>query len=319
MLKIVFFGTPDYVLPVLDALHKEYKIPREESGIVAVVTQPPRPTGRKKEMTFSPVDTWAHQKNIHIYFEAAKIVEEGVEADLGVLASYGEFIPKNVINHFKYGVINIHPSLLPKWRGSSPVQASILSGEKETGASVIRLDNELDHGPIISKFKEEIEASDTSESLRNKLFERSAQFLLDLLPNYISGKVKPQEQEHKKATFTIQIKKQDGFISPELLEASINGKTIKNDLEIKWIKDYSLAPNPANIERFIRAMQPWPGAWTMVKLNTKDEGLGPRRLKIISAHLDSTTQSLVLDLVQLEGKNAVSWEEFKKGYPEMEF
>src|SRR5581483_6897875 len=112
MLKVIFFGTPDYVIPILENLHKYYKV-------VGVVTQPPKLAGRHQEKTFSAVDTWAykHKLNIIHFWD-----QELPPADLGVVASYGKIIPQEIINHFKYGILNIHPSLLPKYRGASPIQ-----------------------------------------------------------------------------------------------------------------------------------------------------------------------------------------------------
>src|SRR3972149_4127019 len=154
-MKIVFFGTPEYVLPVLEELHKKIKR-KIGSPIVGVVTQSPKPAGREKKITFSPVDAWAHKRKIPIYYKLSDLLGKRIVADLGVLAAYGEIIPEAVIKNFKYGIINLHPSLLPKFRGASPVQAAIVSGKPVTGVTVIKLDAKLDHGPIVSQFKEEI-------------------------------------------------------------------------------------------------------------------------------------------------------------------
>src|SRR3972149_7895979 len=137
-MHIVFFGTPDYVVSVLEKLHKEFKA-KTEPPIAALVTQEPKLSGRKQFNSFSPVDTWAYQHKKLIFFDPIDIVNKNIAADIGVLASFGKIIPDAVINHFKYGIINIHPSLLPNWRGSSPVQASIISGEKTTGVTFMKL------------------------------------------------------------------------------------------------------------------------------------------------------------------------------------
>src|SRR3989337_484696 len=110
-MKIVFFGTPDYVLRVLETLHKAFKSPAGESPIAAVVTQPPKPTGRKEILTYSAVDAWAYSKKIPIFFKPEDIVEKKVKADLGILASYGAIIPKSAIDYLKFGILNINPSL----------------------------------------------------------------------------------------------------------------------------------------------------------------------------------------------------------------
>lgn len=291
-MKIVFFGTPDYVLPVLKALYKTCEV-------VSVVTQNPKEVGRKKFITRSPVDNWAYKHKIPVTYDFAEIPS----ADLGVVAAYGRIIPKSVIANFKFGILNIHPSLLPKWRGASPVQAAILSGETETGVSIIKMDEEVDHGPIVAQFKEDVLPDDTAGSLRARLFERSADVLTALIKPFVEGKITPRLQNHKEATSTHLIKKQNGFI------------------------DLKKTP-PEEAERFIRAMQPWPVSWTYVHLAKSDNEVGysklkaKRRLKILDAHTETLSfkhSVLRLDEVQLEGKNPVSWKEFELGYPNAEF
>lgn len=271
MLKIIFFGTPDYVLPILEDLCKHYKL-------VAVVTKPPKLAGRKQIRVFSAVDNWAHKRKIRVITD---LTEELPVAKLAVVASFGKIIPKKVINKFPNGILNIHPSLLPKYRGASPIQSQIIDGVTDTGVSIIKMDEKMDHGPIVSQFKETINNDDTNISLRKRLFERSAQFLIEMLPNYLEDRIKLKEQDHKKATFTKIISKEDGFVD------------LKKD-------------NPIEIERKFKALTPWPGIWTLIN---------GKRLKIIDAHLEN--EKLVLDKVQLEGKKPVSFKEFKQGYPKV--
>ncbi|KKT67322.1 MAG: methionyl-tRNA formyltransferase, methionyl-tRNA formyltransferase [Candidatus Curtissbacteria bacterium GW2011_GWC1_44_33] len=272
-MKIVFFGTPDYVLPVLTSLHKKFVTGPGVSPIAAVVTQSPKPTGRKQILTYSPVDKWA------------ELIKNSVKADIGVLAAYGEIIPKNVIDTFPHGILVVHPSLLPKYRGASPIQGAIANGDKQVGVTIIKMDEKIDHGPIVSQFKEETKPDDTTETLRARLFERSKDVIAEMIEPYLQGKIKPKEQNHDEATYTKIITKQDGFIEAERFTSEA-----------------------AKAERFIRAMQPWPQAWTFI---------GKKRLKILKAHLENG--KLVLDEVQLEGKNPVSWKEFKMGYPKVAF
>jgi len=323
-MRIIFFGTPDYVIPVVERLHKTFKAKTGESPIVAVVTQPPKPIGRKQQLEYSPVDTWAHKKGIKIIRELD--IKGFPEADLGILASYGMIIPDEILKFFPYGILNIHPSLLPKWRGSSPVQATITEG-KEAGATVIKLDEKMDHGPIVAQFKDEIKEDDTTFSLRNRLFERSAEIITDLIPAYIQGKFTPREQDHDKTTFTREIKKENAYIPTEVLNAAVQGLPLKGEWNIQFLKDYVITPSPKIIERFIRAMQPWPESWTTVQLSAKDKGQNTKRLKILKSHLETSLSTkynlpstkLVLDEVQLEGKNPVSWKQFIEGYPEVKF
>ena len=182
-MKIVFFGTPDFVIPVLDSLHKGFKDHSGISPIVAVVTQKPKPVGRKKKITYTPVDNWAHKKTIPKYHYPNDLISENVSADIGILAAYGSIIPQEILNRFPLGILNIHPSLLPSFRGASPVQAIITSGKK-AGATIIKLDNKLDHGPIVTSFKEIINKDDTTGTLRERLFKRSTDVLVDLLPAF---------------------------------------------------------------------------------------------------------------------------------------
>lgn len=270
-MKVVFFGTPYYVTPVLDALNKYHKL-------LMVVTQPPKPSGRDKKITYSAVDNWAHSKRIPKTFD----LQEIPEAELGIVAAYGKIIPDEIINKFKYGILNIHPSLLPKYRGASPVQSAIAAGEEKTGLTVIQMDKKMDHGPIVSQFKEDIAVDDTTVTLRDRLFERSADFIIALIPNYVSGKINLKAQDDAEATFTKIINKDDGYID------MTQGEDKKK-------------------EAFIRAMSPWPGAWTYIKVNKEK-----KRLKILKAHLEEG--KLVLDEVQLEGKNPVTWKQFESAY-----
>lgn len=278
-MKIVFFGTPEYVLPILKSIHKKFVTGPGKSPIVAVVTQSPKPTGRKQILTYSPIDKWAHGRKIPIFYKSADLINEKMEMELGVCAAFGEIIPKVVIDKFKYGILNIHPSLLPRYRGASPIQAAIANGDTVTGVSIIKMDEKVDHGPIISQFEEDIKPNDTTESLRARLFERSAEVTSVLIEPFIQGKIIPRIQNDEVATFTKITTKQDGFIDLKKVDG-------------------------AAAERFMRAMHPWPGAWTLVD---------DKRLKLLKAHLE--TDKLVLDEVQLEGKNPVSYKQFKEAYP----
>ena len=317
-MKIVFFGTPEYVLPILTAIHKTFKDRGGKSPVVAVVTQPPKPIGRKKFLTYSPVDTWAHKREIPKFYKSTDLLKESIKADLGILAAYGEIIPKEVIDIFPNGILNIHPSLLPKYRGASPVQAAILSEEKETGVTIIKIDEKPDHGLIVSQFREETLESDTSGTLRKRLFQRSAEVLTSLIPAYLEGKIKLKEQNHDEATFTRLIKKDHGFIPPKYFATTLQGGTLKGKWEIPFMRDYSIVPSPSFLERFIRAMDPWPGAWTNIKIKDQNSKIKIMRLKILKAHLEKepVTSNLLLvpDTVQLEGKNPFTWKQFIDTY-----
>jgi methionyl-tRNA formyltransferase len=306
-MKIVFFGTPDYVVPVLEALHKTYNKGREWQ-LIAAVTQSPKPVGRKQLIERSAVDNWAYKHKIPVAHDSNDVPE----ATIGVLASYGKLIPDEIINRFELGILNIHPSSLPEFRGASPIQATILSGQDHATVTVMKMDAEMDHGPIISTFKEPVHDDDTSETLRNRIFERSAQFIIDLIPSYLSGKIQPKTQNHDEATFTKMINKQDGFIPPVYIQTAMAGEQLTDEWNIRWISDYTIQPGPHAVDRFIRSMSPWPNAFSEIS-----NGTVQKRVIIHKAHIENG--KLVLDEVQLEGKNIVSGEELKKGYPDFKF
>jgi len=245
--KIIFFGTPDYVIPVLEKLHKYHEI-------VAVVTQSPKPVGREKVLTYSAVDKWAFKKHIPRNFDYVDLPE----GDLGVCASFGMIIPEKVLNHFKFGILNIHPSLLPNFRGSSPIQSTLITGTNPTGVSIIKMDEKMDHGPVLTQFKEDVLENDTNETLRARLFKKSADVLIEMIPAYIDGKIKLKPQDQSKATLTKIISRQDGFVDLD-----------KND--------------PIIIERKFRAYTPWPGIWTLVN---------GKRLKILEFKNEPITVQL---------------------------
>lgn len=204
---------------------------------------------------------------------------------VGILASYGKILTKEEIEKPKHGILNLHPSLLPKYRGPTPVPTAILNGEQETGVTIFKIDEKVDHGPILSQLKEAIRPDDTADELLKRLFTAGGQVLTTILPAYLEGKIKPREQDDSQATDTKKFTREDG--------------------QINWQE------TPAKIERKIRAFQPWPGTWTEVKIKSEK-----KRLKILKAHLENN--QLILDQVQLEGKNPVNYKQFQEGYPKAE-
>lgn len=311
MVKIVFFGTPEYVLPVLERINREFR-ENNKSPIVAVVTQKPKPSGRKQKLEYSAIDRWAHERKVKTYYDAIKLMEDGIEADLGILAAYGAILPEKLIKYFPKGIINIHPSLLPKFRGASPVQGQILEGVDKTGATIIKLDALMDHGPIIAQFEEAVNSNDTTETLRVRLFEKSTEVLSETIAPYLSGKIKPKEQEHDKASFTRLIKKEYGHIPSRFIKPLMAGEVVSDIWEIGVIKDYAVKPTADLVVRLSKALVPWPGLWTTFKNNGKE-----RRLKILEVSADN--DKLLINKVQIEGKTAVNWSEFMRGYPQADF
>lgn len=319
-MKIVFFGTPDYVLPVLESL--------KGAGyeIAAVVCQPPKPVGRKGILTPSPVAEWADKNNVQIIDSRPKdCVEElnKIGAPVAVLEAYGRLIPQEVIDIFPKGIINVHPSLLPKYRGASPVEGALVSGDIETGVTIMKLDVDLDHGPILSQFTEPINKDDTRVTLRKRLFDRAAKVLIEILPKYLNGEIELKKQDHDQATFTTLMKKEMGFIPPKYVDLALQGQTLQGEKwSIPFVRDLTLTPSPLTLDRFIKSVNPWPGAWTNVKvIRNKQKEI--RKLKILKTRVEKDPityhLSLIPDLVQLEGKNPVSWKQFKEGYTDATF
>lgn len=273
-MRIIFFGTPDYVIPILEKLHKYHEI-------VAVVTQSPKPVGRDKKITYSAVDQWAFKKHIVRNFDYVNLPE----ADMGVCASFGMIIPKVILDSFPHGIINIHPSLLPQFRGSSPIQATIISGVNPTGVSIIKMSEKMDAGPILTQFKEDVMPNDTNETLRARLFEKSADVLLEMIPAYTIGKINLKPQDESKVTITKMVKKEDGYVD-----------LYTDSHDLIWKK--------------YRAYSPWPGIWTLLRLKAP-EGQA-QRVKITKCRFEDN--KLIIDEVQPESKNPTNWNVFRRTY-----
>ncbi|MFH1392873.1 MAG: methionyl-tRNA formyltransferase [Patescibacteria group bacterium] len=266
-MKIVFMGTPEFSVTILEALlDSNYEI-------VAVITNPDAPVGRKQILTPSPVKILAEKNKIPV-IQPEKMRDN---IDLAIVAAYGKIIPKNILDVPRFGTINVHPSFLPKYRGASPIQNAILNGDKKTGVTIMKLDEEMDHGPILANSELLIANSDTYESLSQKLAIAGAELLIKTIPDYVSGKIKPVEQKHSEATYTKIIKKEDG--------------------KINWSKSAS------ETERMIRAFYPWPTAWTI---------WDGKILKILEAKIRNG--SLEIKKLQLEGGKILPIKEFLNGH-----
>jgi len=278
-LNIVFFGTSEFAVPALEILI------RENYNIVAVITAPDKPAGRKKTLSPSPVKLKAESLSLKV-LQPATLKDEvifenfkNLNPDLCVIAAYGKIIPKKFLDVPRHGFLNIHPSLLPKYRGPSPVQTAILDGATQTGVTIIVVDEEVDHGPILESRKWKVESGKRYKELEKELAELGAKLLIETLPKYVSGKVKPVPQDHSQATFTRMFTREDG--------------------RINWDN------SPDKIYNQIRALNPEPGAWTV----WKDKVLNIKKAKLID-------EKLKLEIVQMEGRKEVPFKEFLNGYPD---
>jgi methionyl-tRNA formyltransferase len=275
-LNVVFFGTPSFVVPVLENLHKNF-------NLVGVVTAPDTEQGRKKILTPSPVKSYAEKNNIEV-FQPDKLdtllLEKlrKVKADIFVVAAYGKIIPQSIIESPRFGSVNIHPSLLPLYRGPSPIQTALLNGDSTTGISIIKMDEKMDHGPILSQWKVDLQADDTFEKLHFSLFEEAAKKLPSIITDYVENRIVPTPQIDAHTTTCHMITRVSGYF------------------------DSNNPPNPQELDRMIRAYYPWPNAWTKLKLANGKE-------QIVKFYPG--------DKVQVEGGKPMNLEEFFNGHPEL--
>ncbi len=259
MQPIIFFGSAPISNVVLQKLI-DAKVP-----VTAVVTKPDKPVGRHLKLTPNPVKTLALQNKIKVYDSLSDLdVAKGI---IGLVAAYGKIIPQKVLDKFNIQIYNIHPSLLPKYRGPSPLQQQILDGVTETGITIIQIDEKMDHGPIVAQEKDELLPDDTTQSLGKRLFTRGTDlFLKTQDPKY---KIHTTEQDHSQATYTKLLTRQDGFIPYDQFSLYLSDST-QNHYD----------PH-SYVSRLFRAYHPWPGIWSL-----DPQG---RRVKLVS--LPQTTNS----------------------------
>ena len=235
-LRTVFLGTSEFALPALRRLVDS------EYDIAGVYTQPDRPAGRGRQERPSPVKVLATEFGLPVYQPPQISAPESVEAlaalrpDVMVAAAYGQILRQPVLDVPPLGVLNIHPSLLPRYRGASPVAAAILAGDEETGVTIMLMVLALDEGPIVSQRRVGIDAGDTTGTLTDRLAREGADLLMESLPAYVDGSLQPQPQNAALASYVSTVKKEDGAI------------------------DWTLPT--AQVWRRVRAYSPWPGAFT---------------------------------------------------------
>ncbi len=233
--RIVFMGTPEFALPTLERLATHYPL-------VGVVTQPDRPAGRGRRMLASPVKEFALAEGIPVFqperlrrVEAVEQVRAWVP-DLIVVAAYGQILRPSILEIPRLGVLNVHASLLPRWRGAAPVQAALLAGDRVTGVTIMKLDEGMDTGPIMAKREVPILPGETAGELEARLAEIGGQLLLEVLPDYVAGRLQPQPQPQEGVTLTQRIPTDAAGI------------------------DWSCSA--VTLERHVRAFAPVPGAFT---------------------------------------------------------
>jgi len=318
LLRIIYMGTPQFAVPPLEALIKGAepgKVLPEGYEIVTVVTRADKPSGRGRSIVYSPVKQAALAHDLPVWQPGSfKKAEHSTalaqyQADLYIVAAFGQILPQSVLDQPRYGTLNIHASLLPKYRGADPIAEAILEGDSETGISIMLLDAGIDTGPILHRRSIPISEDETTGSLTAKLADLGAQALLAVLPAWIAQRITPEAQDEHSASHTRMLTKEDG--------------------QINWQKPAVV------IARQVRAYRPWPGTYTTWR---------GKLLKIVNAYalaLDPATPVapgtvithneaghavlaiatgqglLVVKQLQLEGKKAMSSEEFLRGYAQI--
>lgn len=302
MMKIVFMGTPDFAVGTLHALAES------EHEILAVVTQPDKPKGRGKALQPTPVKEEALRYGIPVY-QPKKVREEEFQAvlrelnpDLIVVVAFGQLIPKSILELPRYGCVNVHASLLPKYRGAAPIQWAVIDGEKESGVTIMKMDEGLDTGDMIAKAVVPLAADETGGSLFDKLSQIGAQLLIDTIPALEAGTAVCEKQPQESPTpYAAMLNKKMGLID--------------------WNQDASV------IECLIRGLNPWPSAYTYLKGKT----LKIWQAKVVERQQEAEpgtvirvdkkqlvvackTNALSIQRLQLEGKKQMETEAFLRGY-----
>lgn len=285
--KIAYFGTPQFSADYLEKLLLDSELP---VSVKFIVTQPDKKVGRKQLITKSPVRELAERYKLPVITDLNNVPSLLKEVDLALLFAYGKIISKELLDSPRYGFWNIHPSLLPKYRGPSPIAAPLLNGDHETGVSLMKMDEQMDHGPLIAQESCYIFPLWRRDHLEKHLIEVGYELFKKVILNYsLDLSNTPYiDQNHSDATYTTRMKKEDGYVS-------LADLTTANTLKKKEI-----------FNKF-RAYYPWPGIWTSLSI-----GSHKRRLKLIKLHWEN--EDLLIKTVQLEGKNEVSYDQFKKAY-----
>ncbi len=290
-------GTPDFAVPVLEKLSSNFQV-------TGVITQPDRPSGRGQKLISSAVKDSAESLNLEIFQPGNVNSKSTLEKinnwnpDLIAVAAFGQILSPKLLALPKYGCLNVHASLLPRWRGASPINAAILNGDLNSGVTIIEMAEGLDDGPILAQESTPIQSEETAGSLSERLCSLGADLLLKTIPPYISGEILSIEQDHSKSTYASMLKRKDGLL----------------DFHQK----------AEDLARQVRAFSPWPGTYTI---------WNDQRLIIHLAHAISVTSPgagvftryegnpaigtgdgiLVLDYLQLAGKRKVPGKDFLRG------
>lgn len=301
MVKIVFMGTPEFSVPTLKALAAAY-------DVIGVVTQPDRPAGRSREPVPPPVKVAASMLGIPVMQPERLRRPEVIEAlrqwpaDLYVVAAFGQILPQVVLDLPRLGGLNVHASLLPRWRGASPIQHAIKAGDTRTGVTIMKMDAGLDTGPILTAQEVDIAPNETSATLHDRLSKLGAELLIPTIKGYVEGTIVPRPQPAEGVTLAPQIRKDDG--------------------RIEW------SASAERIDHMVRAFTPWPGTFTMwrgrlVKVlsgRVEQGNLPAGCVDVVDGQMLIGTGSGVYSptRLQLAGRQALDVRAFVNGQPEID-
>ncbi len=297
--RVVFMGSPSFAVPTLEGLVGRY-------SVVGVVTQPDRPAGRGSRLRPPPVKVTAERLGLPVFQPKKVAAPDALEhlrawaPDVIVVVAFGQILPSELLSLPPYGCLNLHASLLPRWRGAAPIAAAILAGDEVTGVTLMQMDEGVDTGPILAQREEPIRPDDTTGSLTDRLARVAAELLMEVLPDYLAAKVRPVPQSEEGVTYCRPLKKADG--------------------RLDWTRP------AAELERRVRAVNPWPGAFTfwegqMVKVlraASLPDWSGPEPPGTVvpleaGAAVVAGQGALQLLEVQMAGKNPLPIEAFLRG------
>lgn len=297
-MRVVFMGSPEFALPTLSALI-------EHHNVVGVCTQPDRPAGRGRRPTPPPVKQLAVEHDLplaqpeSLKSDSALTTLRDWKSDVIVVAAYGQILPPSVLDLPPLGCINVHASLLPRWRGAAPVQAAILSGDEATGVTIMKMDPGLDTGPILAQESTPIQSDDTGGELAQRLAQLGADLLIRTLPQYAAGEIEPQPQDDSLATKAPLLRKRDGLL------------------------DFQ-EPAP-KLERKIRAYHPWPGThfyWQDQRIAVHQASVHEHQDHLPAGTafeiggtpaVETGSDALILEQIQPAGKRSMSGRSFLNG------
>lgn len=283
-IKLAYFGSPDFAAYFLEKLLTDTTID-QLIEMSLIITQKDKLVGRKQILTPTPVKQVALKHGLEILEIESHLGREKIsQTDLCLVYAYGDLIPGDLLDLPKYGFWNIHPSLLPKYRGPMPIASPLIKGDKTTGVTIIKMDEEIDHGPIIAQESLTIEKNDKRPDLEKKLTDLGFEMFKQIIRNSLNSP-NTKIQDDKEATYTKKLSKQDGFI------------------EISKLKD-QISNNSEDLFNLFRGLYKWPGIWTILP--------NGKRLKIIDMNI--VENKLIIKKVQLESKNEVDFETFNKAY-----